>query len=230
MAKALKVIVKATINVSGSAIISTPNWWESGGVTGAIAVYQPKGASSLANSYVDLSGNGNDATLGVAPTWDADNGWIFNGSDQYLDTGVVPVIDETWSMIIRYSDSSTSLGNNVLAGCVNSAHGSKRFELSSTWNPLAKHFANNTLGSHSPPEAAGVIAIAGLKGYFDGVEVVSLTAGTPTLGNTRSIYIGATNSGSVALHLSCKIQGIALYDYILSAEQISSLTTNLQVV
>ena len=78
------------------------NWWEAGGASGAVAVYQPKGAASYAASLTDLSGNENDASEGTAPDWDADNGWKFNGSDDYLDTGLV--IASGYTIIVRFSN------------------------------------------------------------------------------------------------------------------------------
>ena len=67
---------------------SSANWWEAGGATGAVAVYQPIGAASLAASYVNLANPGTyDAAPGVAPTW-ASAGWTSNGTE-YLGYGSV---------------------------------------------------------------------------------------------------------------------------------------------
>jgi hypothetical protein len=52
-------------------------WW-----TGLLVAYQPKGAASLAASYANLgtAGAANNAAPGSAPTWNATDGWICDGS------------------------------------------------------------------------------------------------------------------------------------------------------
>ena len=51
-------------------------WWVVVGKT-CIAAYQPKGAASLAASYVNLQQPGTyDAAPGVAPTWAAGGGML----------------------------------------------------------------------------------------------------------------------------------------------------------
>ncbi len=50
-------------------------WWETGGYgTSFVAAWTAKDAASLANSYVDRTGNSNHLT-GATPTWDAAIGW-----------------------------------------------------------------------------------------------------------------------------------------------------------
>lgn len=90
-------------------------WYLAGGVT-PIAAYQPKGSSSLAASYINLISPGTfDAAPGVAPTWDAVNGWTFNGSTQYLTTGIIPTTNQAYSMMVRFQNWSLVSGR-VLAG------------------------------------------------------------------------------------------------------------------
>ena len=89
-------------------------WWLSGGISAANckAAYAPKGAASLVASYSNLNAPGtNDAAPGTAPTWDATNGWIFNGTNQYLTTGIVPAAG--YSMIVRFSNLTS---DGYLAG------------------------------------------------------------------------------------------------------------------
>ena len=85
------------------------NWWDPNGDGLCIwAAYQPKGAANQAASYVDLSGNGNNAGVGVAPGWDAVNGWKFAGTNQYLTTTFIHNRDQTQTMIVQF----TNVGNN----------------------------------------------------------------------------------------------------------------------
>ena len=89
--------------LSGGQAAAVVPWYLSGGILAAncIAAYQPKGAASLAASYVNLANPGTyDAAPVVAPTWDAVNGWVGDGT-QYLNTGVVPAAN--YSMFVRFS-------------------------------------------------------------------------------------------------------------------------------
>ena len=62
-------------------------WWQSVAGKTPIVVYQAKGAASYAASKVNLANAGtNDAIEGTAPTWNSTDGWIFDGSTQYLLT------------------------------------------------------------------------------------------------------------------------------------------------
>lgn len=68
-----------------------------------LAAYQPKGAASLAASYINLANPGTgDATVTTPPTFDASRGWIFNGTSQFIKTGIVP--DANTSVIIKFTD------------------------------------------------------------------------------------------------------------------------------
>ena len=78
-------------------------WYDAGGAPTPVGAWAAIGAASQAASYTDLSGNGNDLGVGVAPTWDAAAGWTFNGSTQWLNTSRVPAADLTETIIIRYS-------------------------------------------------------------------------------------------------------------------------------
>jgi hypothetical protein len=56
-------------------------WWTAGGATGAVAVYQPKGAASLAASYADLSGNAyNLAPVVTSPSLVV-GGWSYTANE-----------------------------------------------------------------------------------------------------------------------------------------------------
>jgi hypothetical protein len=92
-------------------------WWLAGGVAAAnaIAVYQPKGAADLAASYVNLANPGTyDAAPGTAPTFDAATGWTFNGSTQYLTTGVTN--GAAWIGSPLYPKSPLGLWQSLWAG------------------------------------------------------------------------------------------------------------------
>ena len=72
----------------------TRQWWLAGGIhpSQVVAAYQPKGAASLAASYVNLANPGtNDAQVGVAPGLDS-SGWVFTGTEKLLGPNVSPTV------------------------------------------------------------------------------------------------------------------------------------------
>ncbi len=87
-----------------SAITDNP-WWLAGGIAPAncVVAYQPKGASSLSASYINLATPGlNDVVVGTEPAWDSVNGWKGDGSTTYLYSPVTPV--STWTVAFRFSN------------------------------------------------------------------------------------------------------------------------------
>lgn len=187
-------------------------WWMAAGVT-PVAAYGAKGAASLAASYVNLANPGTyDAAPGVAPTWDAVGGWTFNGTTQYLTTGVVPA--SGWSMIVRFSD--VTVASRWLCGCE-----SPQFYLASNWSGGALYGANG-FGFRAPGIAAGVIAIAGQQPYRNGATD-GATVGSIGWTTTRAISIGAVNSsGTLTGFVTGKIQHVILYDTTLFAAQVAT--------
>jgi len=65
-----------------------------------IQAFDPYIIQDLATSYVDLSENGNNAVVTVPPTLGAD-GWVFNGVDQFVDTGIIQAY--TYSAAITFT-------------------------------------------------------------------------------------------------------------------------------
>lgn len=188
------------------------NWWESGGASGAVAVYQPKGATSLAASYIDLSGNGNNATPVAAPAWNALTGWAFSGA-QYLSTVTV---SQTYTTIVQISDAA--VGTYCVFGYYSI--------------PFAHRILPNrtTIGvmyaatAKAPGVAAGNLALAGSNGYRNG----ALDIAVPTVGTgSGQLYIGAqrdatSGNNATALYIG-KIQAIAIYNNTLDAAKVAAV-------
>ena len=194
-----------------------------------VAAYQPKAAASLAASYVNLANPGTyDAAPGVAPTWASATGWAFNGSTQWLNTGVVPTLNGSWTMLIRYVYSSggnypTVAGQreNVstfpdLAICVdNGATG--------TSNQTVFRNSHVTGFSTTPRLGSGVACIAGNKAYWNGSNIGTLTVGSAT--GTRAIYIGAQNEvGSPSYKFPGTVQALAIYNATLTAGEVATVS------
>lgn len=201
-------------------------WWLSGGVAAgnAVAVYQPKGAASLAASYVNLANPGTyDAAPGVAPTLTAD-GWTFNGSSQYLTTGVVPTGVET--VLCRFSNAQNFATEICMFGSQGGS--STIFTIEPSYNNKVRYrFGSGGIGVHpdvAPGLTAGVLGMAGRNAYRNGVdENVSLSAWS---GTGISTYIGALHFGAGAvLHWPGKIQAVAIYSATLTAAQVAAISS-----
>lgn len=82
------------------------NWWEAGGYAGAVGAWRARGAVSLAASYVDLTGNGNNLSLGVAPPWSATRGWQSGGA-HWLNTGLAPNTN-SWCLFVMLGDNQAN--------------------------------------------------------------------------------------------------------------------------
>lgn len=192
------------------------NWWDVAGQT-CIAAYAPKGSASLAASYVNLTGNATyNAAPGVAPTWDATGGWTFNGTTQYLTTGVVP--GTGYSMIVRFSDVT---GSGCAAGSLNGTP--NRFHL---FPRNASNLRSYGYDSDLAPAASvtsGVLCIAGGTGYYNSSSDGTTTGSTiPAFG----VMIAARNaSGAATLLFPGKIQAFAIYSTTLSAGDVAEKTT-----
>lgn len=209
------------------ALVSSPRrgitgWWTIAGQT-VVAAYQPKGAADLAASYVNLANPGTyNAFPGVAPTWDAATGWTFD-TTQYLRTGLVPN-GSNWSFFARFSDVSINM--YVMGG----RHGPQDRELAynlTAGGHVLYRYGNATVTFYTTAPAYGVIGLAGVDGYLDGSDVVTLASATIS-GSTQELYLGKLNNNGVIAGYGGAIQAVAIYSTTLSAADVAALTTRMQ--
>lgn len=200
-----------------SQLVGAGNWWEAGGAAGAVRVYQPKGAASLAASYVDLAGN-QDAAPGVAPTWNGTDGWIFNGSTQYLTTGFVPDDDQSQTVLIQFTNAPTT-GGQFLFGSRNGA-GNRQIGfriVSGDWASF--NGADRTRGT---AQTSGNYGLNALNGYLNGADV----GGGPHAawgGTGLEVYIGARNNAGADNFTAVYIQAFVIYPTSLSDAHIAAV-------
>ena len=193
-------------------------WWLAGGAPTPIAVYQPKGASSLAASYTNLANNGAqyNAAPGTAPTFDTATGWTFDGLTQYLQAGTLVPADG-WSMVVRFTDAAT---NARIAGSEDA--GDTRFGFRPNESTTIRYGQGQSINV-SPALTAGVIAVAGQRGYRNGTaEGAAIGAWSGT--STRIIQIGAYLIGGSRSFASVKIQALAIYNTTLTAPQVAAVS------
>lgn len=202
-----------------------PSWYIVPGHT-CIAAYQAKGATSYTTSLINLANAGiYDAVEGIAPSWASGTGWTFNLSE-YLQTGIVPAADQTWTLIVR-------VANIEQTGAYRTALGSR-----STDNiydiriiPLANYYSRFDYGSNTNIDfvGSGILTLAGRNGYVDGINVCTLDVST-SVSTPRALFVGAFNAGIAAEKLKGDILAIAIYNSILNATEVADLRMRVVVL
>lgn len=195
---------------------------------GVVAAYQPvRAPGPVLARYNQANGGRNlyKATDGTAPTWRGATGWYFAGaSSQFLNTGITAVNDQTWSMVVRFSGLVTSAAYKVICGAYNAASPYQGFMLSGYWDSNSVLYMNSADVKVSPKitdGGSGVLAVAGLQGYRNGIADGS-PIGAPRAGAFYPIRIGAvgTQTGAQTGYMSGFVQSLAIYRRTLSAAEV----------
>lgn len=190
-----------------AAVAAAPpaSWWEAGGAPTPVAVYQPKGAASLAASYSNLVNSGTyDAAPGDAPTWDTATGWTFSGVNKYLTTGIVPTNDYT--VLVRFA---TFTDAGYIVGSRDYTTGERYIIEQANWGSRFFNGATTTLWDGV--YAAAVKALAGHTAYTDGVAVG--TSPDTDDAPPYQLYIGAgCVNGSYEEPFGGDIIAVAIWD------------------
>lgn len=182
-------------------------------------------ATDLATSLVNLVNPGVDDLIApvAPPTWDAVNGWSFNGSTQFLKS---IKLKTNYSMMIQFADwdyDPTSYLFGSYEGSINYAISSDSSFRSCRWGGGA--YNNNT------PESTGVLIVSNLMTYIDGVEdpnnPIQESVGEDA---TIEMYLGCVNypiGGGATLFAPCKIQRFGLVNRALTQGEITALVAAL---
>lgn len=197
---------------------SVTPWYRAGDAPAPLAAYQPKGAASLAASYINLANPGTyNAAPGVAPTWNATDGWIFlAASTQYLTSGIV--VDTGYTTIVRFSNVSNT-------GYLFGAQGTYRYWFAPNPATLKRHYGwstNQTL-QVGTNVTYGVVGYSS-RAYYNGVED-STTDITSIAIPGRPIFIGALNASTASAHISAYVQAVAIWASTLTAPQVAAIST-----
>lgn len=197
-------------------------WWLSGGISASacLAAYKAKGAASLAASCKPVGGSLGDLTTGAAPTWNASDGWIFDGST-YL---AVPSItaNPNLSILIRAS--------GITFDGVRGFFGYYNGDVDEIWLRLgADRYYCGYMGDAAMADycdVSGVYALTKEHAYSNGVIKAS-PAGSPTaFSAAHSFYIGGVNNGgSLVFAMAGNVQAFALYNATLTEAQIAAVST-----
>lgn len=207
--------------------ITDKPWWLAGGIPpdACVAAYQAVGASSYEASKMNLTGNAtyNAADGAAYPTWAVTTGWTFNGSTQYLNSGIIPILDQTWSAIVR--QYATVVENDSVLFSRSGA--SLDFGIyQNNFTGFYPHNSKNVLITiTSTQNTNSVLAVVGRRGYKDG-ELLTGEIPASTGTGTQPIYIGAGNlSGSPNLYWGGRVLSVAVYNITLSPYQVYSVTS-----
>lgn len=197
-----------------------------------IAAWQPL----YAPSYRDSLWNWRDNFIaaGIAPSFALTTGWTFDGSTQYLDTGITGLpISATW--LVMCTD-----------GPVDGVTAASPFGVYSL-NPdvrrtaiLLNFFGSQLIGNASSAwtqagsgRTAGVFSCADRTYYEDGSFVATLSAAGAAI-TDKPIYIGAAAhpTSGLSYPFPGKVQALAIWEQTLTAAQVwqrSQMMAHLEV-
>lgn len=186
---------------------STDVWYNAPGV---VAAYQPVAAPDSLAARQNVS---NDARMagrymavpGVLPTHNPQVGWMFNGSTQYLTTGIVPA--SGYSMLVKFSDMGTD--NGWLVGAYNGS-GNNRFSIGNpNGSSQIEYGSGKTVNVvYGATVASGVLGVAGQQGYRDG-SASGAAIGAWTGAVTEALAINGL-AGFQTATLAVKIQAVVI--------------------
>jgi hypothetical protein len=199
-------------------------WYLPTGIVAAdcLGAYRFKGAASEAVSLVNLVTPGTyDLTKGGSPTWNISTGWTFNGSNNYLETGLDPA--NTWTALCQYTNAVTNEG--ALFGVDTVDYIYFFFMPILVTNHCYANCVDNRVFV-SGNKTAGNACLTYNQGYFDGLADGD-PLGTDGFSSTGStIALGCAKQGTSKVNYSSvKIQAFAIYNKTLTAAQILSVAT-----
>lgn len=207
-------------------------WWLSGGVAAdnCFAAYKPKGAASLAASYDNNAAPGNgladgtyDCTLGVAPTFDPLTGWMFNGSTQWLNTGIDGTLKPV-SYIARIALGGS--GYRPIIGTITKNGWEWRINATTNKQNLLKQ--DTTSIGTSTSAGDGVIAVtysaAGAYAFY--LSGVADGSGTnDKTGETGAVTLIGRKATGTDEWFAGNILCLAVYNVVLTPAQVLAVST-----
>lgn len=154
-------------------------WYLAGGIAATDVAYavQPIRAESLAESYLRVAGdlgypNCDPAVTGegAVPLWTSADGWS-NSAGGYLGTGMIPVCDQTWAMLVRFSAATGALcGLCAIVG--NTGGNNCRFGPYPIYTGNVVRHSNGSFTGALPIDpslTSGVLGVSGRACYRNGV-------------------------------------------------------------
>lgn len=200
------------------------NWWTVGNLIPAsscIAAWQPKGAASLTDSYINLANPGCPPVIEVAPTFDPFIGWTFNGSTQYLLARFYT--RALMSYCVRISNCATNAASRNAFGGQNNGDPYDGVCFQNTSASDVHYYANGLGLSVAGRVTEGTFAATPTKAFRNGVAdgVINNTMAHPHV----IIAIGAVMmGGAISQYLNGNIIALSFYSTPLTDAQAIALS------
>lgn len=200
----------------------TNAWWAAAGsAASCVRAYAPKGAANQTASYTNLvnpgTGDAAKETFTELPTWDATNGWKFNGTTQALTSGYVPTAAHSW--IVKFSNGTGINiyvcgmfgGDNAQTGFLSYGSSAHAYRNGGSGSPVSDSFVTS-----------GVVGAAGANGFLNGTkEVTNIGAWSGT--GIAHHYGGRNRISQIDDWGACYIQAAAIYNAALSDAQMIAI-------
>lgn len=199
-------------------------WWTTGNSISdsvCLAAWQPKGATSLADSYINLAHPPHSAySGGTPPTFDPLIGWTFNGTDQYLITREMNIANMSWC--VRFSNGATNAAARVVFGACAGGGGYEGVAFYNTYSSDNHIYKNGNYVLVAPRVTEGVFAATPTECFNNGVSEGAMDN---TMSSNYIIMIGALNlGGAITQYFSGNIVALALYSAALTNAQIIAVS------
>lgn len=210
--------VPATFDFTAGGLIPAAN---------CVQAFDPFAVQDLAQSYVDLSGNGNHAIVTVPPTLGA-GGWVFNGTTQYVDTGIIPSATYSVALSFNYLGGAgvyTTFGTAFGFFTFPNLDGNTRMYYDSTYAAVLG-VSEGVVIISSYETAPGVRGI-----YRLNINVGDIGGSAASFTPASTLLLGAMNQdiGAPYRFANCTIARWAMYDIPLFAAQVAALSAGMSV-
>lgn len=198
-------------------------WFEMADCPPPIAAYQPCYAPTYRESLMNCARWGTyTAAAGVAPAWAGPVGWTFNGTTQYLDSGVG--LSVGCSVIVQFSGATTNF--RVVLGV---RKVSNYFSLVPRYNVAGgvAYYYSNTAPLVLPAMSDGNLALVSTAakaavGYRNGVLDATIAPAANFDVSGLTLFLGAENFGGVPVNFfPGKIPALGIYLNPLSPAQVA---------
>lgn len=221
---AINYIIALTSDGTGE-VVEIP-WYNVWGKT-CLAAYQPMLCDELEISYSNVANPGTYDAIPGSGSYDGPDlvvghGWEFNGSSEYVNTGVIAT--ETTTMLIRYTNADGFA--DILAGVIYNGN-NYYITLQQSFDQIRFYWGDfQTITG--PHQTGGVLGLSGPSGYLDGY-MLETDIGV-WINDGGEIYVGAINNSASPTFGDSgefRIQLIAIYDDILDDAEMLEISTTM---
>lgn len=198
---------------------STDVWFN---LPGVVAAWQPQAAPGPFAARQNVSHDARRAgvyqvTSAAAPTWSPIAGWGFNGSTQYLATGITAENNQKWSLIVEYANQAVG-GLSFVAGCNEFGGAYQGIGVSGDWAGTGTIWFNGSPMGLAGQLPSGSMAVAGPFAYKNGIQVSAIAA---QAGAFYEIMVGACGTpAGPQWFFSGNIRSVLIVSRVLSAAEV----------